>query len=149
MTRFALATAAAIALCASAPALAQSTSSPEDARVFFANLEDGAAVQSPVQIEFGIEGMEVVPAGTEQAGSGHHHLLIDRAPFGEGPTAAEDPIYPLPADDNHIHFGGGQTSVELELDPGTHTLQLVMGDHNHVPLDPPVTSEVIQVEVTE
>lgn len=150
MTRLALAAAAtAFAFGFAAPALAQSTPAPEDARVFFANIEDGATVESPVTIEFGLEGMDVVPAGTEAEASGHHHLLIDRAPFGEGPTGDEDPIYPIPSDEHHMHFGGGQTSVELDLEPGTHTLQLVLGDANHVPHDPPVTSDVITIEVTE
>ncbi|MEO0760748.1 MAG: DUF4399 domain-containing protein, partial [Pseudomonadota bacterium] len=73
--------------------------------------------------------------------TGHHHLLINAALEGD------DFDYAIPADDNHRHFGGGQTEVTLELPAGTHTLQLVMGDHGHVPHDPPVMSEVITITV--
>ncbi|MGI9451010.1 MAG: DUF4399 domain-containing protein, partial [Geminicoccaceae bacterium] len=54
---------------------------------------------------------------------------------------------PIPADDNHVHFGGGQTQTEIELPPGEHTLQLLLGDLNHIPHDSPVMSEVITVTV--
>ncbi len=100
---------------------------------------DGAEVTSPVTVKFGIEGMDVVPAGTEQAHSGHHHVLID--------TQLEDVSVPIPADDNHKHFGKAQTEAQLELTPGKHTLQLVLGDHNHIPHDPVVQSDVITITV--
>ncbi|MFD0980218.1 MULTISPECIES: DUF4399 domain-containing protein [Tropicimonas] len=134
-------------MLAAAPAIAQDTPSPEGARVFFANVEDGATVSSPVTIAFGLEGMEVAPAGTDAPNTGHHHILVDRPPLGEGPDGADELTAGLPADDNHIHFGGGQTEVTLELAPGAHTLQLVLGDQNHVPHDPPVVSEVITITV--
>lgn len=134
------------ALLAAGPVLAQ-TPAPEGARVFFANVEDGATVSSPVTIEFGLEGMEVAPAGTEDPMTGHHHLLVDRPPLGEGPDGSDELVSGLPADDNHVHFGKGQTEVTLELAPGAHTLQLVMGDHAHVPHDPPVVSDVITITV--
>jgi hypothetical protein len=84
---------------------------------------------------------------TDMPNTGHHHLLINRAPMGEGPDGAEEWLYGLPADDNHRHFGGGQTEVTLDLPPGQHTLQLVLGDMNHVPHDPPVASAVITITV--
>lgn len=112
---------------------------PADARVYFVTPEDGAIVTSPVKIEFGIEGMEVVTAGTEKAKSGHHHLLVDT-----GLPAADQPI---PADDQHVHFGDGSTATELELEPGEHRLQLLLGDHLHIPHEPPVTSDVITIKV--
>ena len=113
---------------------------PEGARVFFANLEDGATVSSPFTVEFGLEGMDVIPAGTDQEHSGHHHLLID---LDELPAMD----MPMPADSQHVHFGKGQTSVELDLAPGDHRLQLVLGNYLHIPHDPPVISEVITVTV--
>ncbi|MET4101356.1 hypothetical protein ABIE58_000773 [Roseovarius sp. MBR-78] len=134
-------------LAAFAPALAQETPAPEGAEVYFVNLEDGAAVTSPVTVIFGLKGMGVAPAGTEKAATGHHHLLVDRPPFGQGEGGAEELSYGLPADDHHRHFGGGQTQVTVDLAPGQHTLQLVLGDANHVPHDPPVMSEVITVTV--
>lgn len=115
------------------------TPSPPGAKVFIIEPADGAEVASPVTVKFGIEGMAVVPAGTEQEHSGHHHVLID--------TKLEDVNAPMPSDDNHKHFGKGQTETQLELTPGKHTLQLVLGDHNHVPHDPIVQSEVVTITV--
>ncbi|MEL7151473.1 MAG: DUF4399 domain-containing protein [Pseudomonadota bacterium] len=128
-------------------AFAQDTASPEGARVYFVNLDDGATVSSPVTVVFGLEGMGVAPAGTEKENTGHHHLLLNRPPLGEGETGEEEFIYGLPADENHMHFGGGQTQTTLELTPGEHTLQLVLGDMGHVPHDPPVMSEQITIVV--
>ncbi|MEJ6392477.1 DUF4399 domain-containing protein [Gymnodinialimonas sp. 2305UL16-5] len=138
--------AATLIACPSA-VLAQDTPAPEGAEVYFVNLEDGATVTSPVTIVFGLSGMGVAPAGTEQEGTGHHHLFLNRAPLGEGEEGAEELLYGIPADDNHIHFGGGQTEVTLDLAPGEYTMQLVMGDLNHVPHVPPIASEYITVNV--
>jgi hypothetical protein len=132
----------AAALILAAPAFAQSTPSPEGAEVYFVALEDGDTVQNPVTIRFGLSGMGVAPAGVDVPNTGHHHLFINRSPFG-----SDDVGFGVPADDQHLHFGGGQTQVTLDLPPGTHTLQLVLGDVNHVPHDPPVVSEVISVTV--
>jgi hypothetical protein len=83
--------------------------------------------------------MGVAPAGTDKANTGHHHLIID----ADLPPADA----PVPADAQHVHFGGGQTEVSVELSPGEHSLQLLLGDMNHVPHDPPVYSEKITVTV--
>jgi len=136
-----------LALCgtllAAAGATAQSeiprTPSPPGARLYFITPEDGASVSSPVTVRFGLSGMGVAPAGVDQPNTGHHHLIID-AP---APPANR----PVPADANHVHFGKGQTEVTLELPPGRHTLQLVLGDKLHVPHDPPVMSEQITITV--
>ncbi|WP_415401357.1 DUF4399 domain-containing protein [Tateyamaria sp. SN3-11] len=128
-------------------AMAQDTPAPADAKVYFVNLEDGATVSSPVTVIFGLDGMGVAPAGTEKENTGHHHLLLNRPPLGEGEEGAEELEYGLPADDNHIHFGGGQTQVTLDLPAGQHTMQLVMGDLNHVPHATPIASEVITITV--
>lgn len=134
-------------LAVASPAFGQGMPSPEGAEVYFIGLEDGATVTGPVTLHFGLSGMGVAPAGTDLADTGHHHLLIGRAPMGEGPDGADEWLYGLPADDNHRHFGGGQTQVTLDLEPGEHTLQLVLADMNHVPHDPPVYSEVITIAV--
>ncbi|WP_170406005.1 DUF4399 domain-containing protein [Ruegeria arenilitoris] len=123
------------------------TPSNPDAEVYFVNLSDGDTVTSPVTVVFGLRGMGVAPAGTEKENTGHHHLLIDRPPLGQGEDGADELAYGLPADDNHLHFGGGQTEVTLELAPGTHTLQLVLGDAGHVPHATPIVSEVITINV--
>lgn len=136
----------AMSLGAATASLAGSAA-PEGAEAYFVNIEDGATVSAPVTILFGLRGMGVAPAGTEKDKTGHHHILIDRAPFGEAAEDAEMMENGLYADDNHVHFGGGQTEVTLDLEPGTHTLQLVLGDMNHVPHDPPVASEMITITV--
>jgi hypothetical protein len=128
-------------------AFAQDTPSAEGASVYFVTLEDGATVSGPVTIVFGLDGMGIAPAGVERENTGHHHLFLNRAPLGEGEEGAEELLYGIPADDNHIHFGGGQTQVTLELEPGEHTLQMVLGDLNHVPHVPPVASDVITITV--
>lgn len=141
--------AALLASCATMPALAGDTPAPEDARVYFLVPQDGATVQSPVTVIFGLSGMGVAPAGVERAGTGHHHLLIDRAPFGQGPDDAEMSENGVFADDNHVHFGGGQTQVTVDFAPGEHTLQLLLGDEAHLPHDPPVVSERITITVID
>ena len=115
------------------------TPSPDGASVFFITPADGETVRNPIRIEFGISGMAVVKAGDSQPDSGHHHLIIDA-----GLPALDAPI---PADDNYVHFGDASTSTEVSLDPGQHTLQLLLGDHLHVPHDPPVKSEPITITV--
>lgn len=115
------------------------TAAPDGAAVYFITPADGASVTSPVLVRFGLSGMGVAPAGTDKDKTGHHHLLIDRT--------LEEADDPIPADDNHRHFGGGQTETTVELAPGEHTLQLVLGDHNHIPHMPPVMSKVITITV--
>ena len=135
------------ALALASAAFAQETPSAEGARVYFVNLEDGATVSSPVTVVFGLEGMGVAPAGVEAENTGHHHLLLNRAPMGQGEDGAEELQYGILADENHIHYGKGQTQATLDLPAGTHTLQLVLGDLNHIPHVPPVMSDVITITV--
>lgn len=125
------------------------TPAPEGAAVYFINVADGASVTGPVKVQFGLSGMGVAPAGTDREHTGHHHIFINRAPFGEGEDDAYMIENGIPADDNHKHFGGGQTEMTLDLMPGSHTLQLVLGDQYHIPHNPPVVSEVITITVTE
>jgi hypothetical protein len=113
--------------------------SPAGAKVMIVEPANGATVSSPVAVKFGLQGMEVSPAGTEKANAGHHHLLINQK--------LADPKGAIPADDKHKHFGKGQTETSIELPAGTHTLQLVLADHNHIPHDPIVQSEVITITV--
>ena len=146
--KYATAIIAAITLLSS-PIIAGETSSNPEASVYFINLSTGDVVKSPVTIEFGLSGMGVAPAGTEVDNTGHHHLLIDRAPFGEGAEDAEMLENGVLSDDNHKHFGGGQSPTAVELEQGEHSLQLVLGDLYHVPNDKPVVSEVITMTVEE
>ena len=140
MLRYVLTLAAALALPGSA--IAGETPSAPGAKVYFIGLEDGATLTNPVTLRFGLSGMGVAPAGIEKANTGHHHLIINAdAPAGE------DLDYSIPADENYRHFGGGQTEVTLELPAGRHTLQLLLGDQNHIPHNPPVMSEAITINV--
>lgn len=111
-----------------------------DAKVYIISPADGATVGRDVTVRFGLSGMGVAPAGVEKEHTGHHHLLIDVATL---PAAGQ----PIPNDEHHKHFGGGQTETVLHLTPGTHTLQLELGDANHVPFDPPVVSRKITIHV--
>jgi len=135
------------ALGLSTSAFAEGTPAPDGAMVYFINLNDGQTVQSPFKVQFGLKGMGVAPAGIEKKHTGHHHLFINRPPLGEGEDGADELVNGIPADENHVHFGGGQTETTLELPPGKHTLQLVLGDMGHVPHDKPVVSDVITVTV--
>lgn len=130
----------AFAVAALTPASAQ-TPSPDGAKVYFTNLKDGAEVDSPFLVQFGLSGMGVAPAGVEKPNTGHHHLLIDTT------MTPEQMKEPIPADDNHKHFGGGQTEAMVTLSKGQHTLQLLLGDWTHIPHVPPVMSEPITITV--
>ena len=113
---------------------------PADAQAYIIAPADGAHVTSPFVVQFGLKGMGVAPSGVDKPDTGHHHLLID---VGKLPPAGQ----PIVADEHHVHFGGGQTQTTLTLPPGTHTLQLELGDMHHVPFDPPVVSKKITVHV--
>ena len=112
---------------------------PEGASVYFIAPADGATIQSPFKVSFGLHGMGVAPAGVDKPNTGHHHLLINSPEVDLG--------MPLPTTDQIRHFGGGQTETMLTLAPGSYTLQLVLGDYAHIPHDPPVVSETITVTV--
>jgi len=128
------------ALAADAPASLPVTPAPSGAEVYIISPANGATVGQEVTVRFGLKGMGVAPAGVAKEHTGHHHLLVD---VKELPAAGQ----PIPKDDNHIHFGGGQTETTLKLKPGTHTLQLELGDQNHVPFDPAVVSKKITIHV--
>ncbi|MEM7069223.1 MAG: DUF4399 domain-containing protein [Pseudomonadota bacterium] len=133
--------------CAVTPAIAGDTPSKDGTVQYFVNLTDGDTVSSPLTVIFGLKGMGVAPAGVEKENTGHHHILLNRPPLGEGEDGAEELENSLPADEHHIHFGGGQTEVTLDLEPGEHTLQLVLADHYHAPHNPPITSDRITITV--
>ena len=108
-------------------------------RVYIESPENGALVQSPVEIVFALDGMELAPAGTYATDTGHHHLIID--------NELPDLGMPIPSDNNHLHFGKAQDRVLLDLEPGLHTLQLLLGDGNHIPHQSPLISEKIEIRV--
>ncbi|MBE1283674.1 MAG: DUF4399 domain-containing protein [Rhodobacteraceae bacterium] len=145
MNKFAISVAVLSTLAAATMGFARDTAAPDGAKVYFVNLEDGATVSSPVTVQFGMNGMGVAPAGVEWDNTGHHHLLINAEAYGPDTLDAFDEG--IPADDNHKHFGGGQTEVTLDLPAGQHTLQLVVGDHFHIPHADPIYSQQITITV--
>lgn len=132
------------ALLVTGPAVAggDRSSAPDGAAAYIISPSNGAVVKSPVKVVFGLSGMGVAPAGVDKEHTGHHHLLID---VDKLPSNNK----PIPADENHRHFGGGQTEVSLDLEPGKHSLQLLLGDKHHVPHRPPVMSKKITITVVD
>jgi hypothetical protein len=125
---------------AQAPSTGGLTPSPAGADVYIVDLKDGMTIPGKLKIHFGLRNMGVAPAGSDRPDSGHHHLLID--------TKLPPLDQPIPNDFNHLHFGAGQTEADVTLPVGTHTLQLLLGDENHVPHNPPVMSKPLKVIVT-
>ncbi len=123
----------------SLPATAQ-TPAPPDATVYIITPRDGQRVRSPMTVRFGLRNMGVTRAGDTTPNMGHHHLLVDV-------TEPVDESEPLPTDRRHLHFGAGQTETQLDLPPGRHTLQLVLGDAEHKPFKPLVASKKVTITV--
>ncbi len=124
----------------SAAALAQAKTTPKDALLYIVLPEDGATVKGAFWCRFGLRNMGVAPAEHDFPNTGHHHLLIDtKEPI--------NPNEPIPHDKKHLHFGGGETEALLDLPPGEHTLQLVLGDANHFSFNPPLISKKITITV--
>lgn len=114
----------------------------KNAEVFIANLEDGAVVANPVRVEFGARHIEIAPVGVNVHRSGHHHLLLNV----DEPESMDDVI---PFDENHLHYMNGETEAVIQLPPGEHTLQLILGDEEHQPWGEHLLSEQITIRVEE
>ena len=122
--------------------VAAKTPISKESKAYIVWPKDGMTIHGgKLWVRMGVKNAGIAPAGIEKANTGHHHLIVD-APL---PPLDEE----IPADKNHLHFGAGQTEVRLELPPGTHTLQLLFADHNHIPHDPPVYSQQITIIVPE
>ena len=117
----------------------QRNPAPEGASVYFIGLEANALVCSPVKVEFGLTGMDIVPSGQNAPYTGHHHIIIN--------ADLPDMNFPIPADKNYVHFGDGSAETELNLEQGEHTLQLILGDYLHIPHSPPIYSEKITITI--
>jgi hypothetical protein len=116
------------------------TEAPPDAKAYIISPMEGERVKSPFTVRFGLRGMGVTRAGDSAKNVGHHHLLVDV-------TEPLDASEPIPTGRKHLHFGAGQTETELNLEPGKHTLQLVLGDAEHKLFRPNVISEPVHVTV--
>ncbi len=111
-------------------------------KLYIISPADGSTLKNPIKIIFGLSGMGVAPAGVEMANTGHHHLLIDL-------NILPDKNLPIPSDEKHRHFGAGQTETSINLTPGTHTLQLLLGDHYHMQHEKTIVSKKITISVIE
>ncbi len=132
-----------ICLAVSASAASGTRSvSPAEARLYFIAPQDGELVNGEFKVSFGLRGMGVALAGIDAANTGHHHLLIN---IDSLPPMDQ----PLPKSQQVRHFGGGQTETTLSLKPGKHTLQLLLGNHSHIPHNPPVVSHKITITVIQ
>jgi Domain of unknown function (DUF4399) len=118
------------------------TPAPPDAVVYIITPREGQRVRSPITVRFGLRNMGVTRAGDTTPNMGHHHLLVDV-------TDPVEPNEPLPTDRKHLHFGAGQTETQLDLPPGKHTLQLVLGDAEHKPFNPVVASNKVTITVVK
>ena len=108
--------------------------------IYIISPKNGDEVTNPVRVVFGLKDMGVAPAGTNKKNTGHHHLLIN---LDELP----DLKLPLPSNENLVHFGLGQTETDIKLKKGINTLQLILGNHMHVPHQPPLISKKINIIV--
>lgn len=124
---------------AMAEKLGLATPAPAGAKVYIISPKNGDTVTSPVTVQFGLSGAGIAPAGTQVDGTGHHHLLVD--------DPEVDLTKALPASDQVVHFGKGQTETSLKLKPGKHTLQLLFADWKHQPFNPSIASEKITITV--
>jgi hypothetical protein len=136
----ALASLAALAADSSFPATRPRSASPPNAEEYIIWPPDGAVIiGGKLWVRMGLRNMGVCPKGIDLPNVGHHHLLIDT----DLPPLDQE----IPSDRNHLHYGAGETDARIELPPGKHTLQLLLGDMNHVPHDPPVYSKKITITV--
>jgi len=133
--------ATAAALLFAGGAVAGPTAAPHDAYLYIGWPNDGQVLPAgqPFRVWFGLRNMGVAPKDVKFPNTGHHHLLVDT----DLPPADQE----IPSDRNHLHFGAGETETMLELPPGRHTLQLLMGDDKHIPHNPPVSSRKITITV--
>ena len=118
--------------------------SPKGASVYLIKPLDGE-IFSPgdaIEVSFGLKGMGIAPAGVTVENTGHHHLFIDQ-------KVLPNLKLPIPASSKIIHYGKGQTQTEIRLEPGTHTLQLILGNQYHIPHDPPLISDKITIHVSD
>jgi len=113
---------------------------PVDAKVYIIYPHDGQKLRGAFPVRFGLTNMGVSRAGDKSPNVGHHHLLVD----ADGQLSSDEPI---PTDKRHLHFGGGQTETKLDLPPGRHTLQLVLGDADHRLFNPVVRSKKVTITV--
>ena len=110
------------------------SSSNVSKKVFFKNINQGDTVDSPFVIEMGVVGMKIKPAGPLEAGTGHHHLIIDKSFIKYGDI--------IPMDAQHLHYGKGDTIAEIKLDSGHHKLTLQFANGMHMSYGEQFSNEI-------
>jgi hypothetical protein len=106
--------------------------------------EDGAEFASDETITFEptVENAVVEASGDINQNAGHHHLLVNTDPVETGEV--------IPSDDQHIHFGDGTETPEVdagEFGTGDHELQFQLANGAHEAY--PLTTDPIQITVIE
>jgi hypothetical protein len=140
MQKFAIVAIVAISWLLNVPLAAAPSTAPDNAQVYFIWPTDGTVIHGgKFWVRMGLRNMGVAPKGVDLPNVGHHHLIVNGGPLPAGE--------PIPSDRNHLHFGAGETEARVELPPGKHTLQLVLGDKEHIPHEPQVVSKIITVIV--
>lgn len=114
------------------------TPSVTGTKVYFINLIDGQKIKSPYLVQLGLTSeMGIAPALADWPDTGHHHIIIDSTITNMNKSISN----------KHVHLGKGQTEILLKLASGKHTIQIFFGDYSHIPHDPPVMSEILNITV--
>jgi len=114
------------------------TPSVTGTKVYFINLIDGQKIKSPYLVQLGLTSeMGIAPALADWPDTGHHHIIIDSTITNMNKSISN----------KHVHLGKGQTEILLKLASGKHTIQIFFGDYSHIPHDPPVKSEILNITV--
>lgn len=122
---------------ADTPQPSAETSAPERSVTIEAPAAGDTVPAGSVEIVLSVDGIQVVPAGDSTPNSGHHHLFLDAdvSPAGEPIPAVEGSI---------VHIGDGSSTYTFEnVAPGEHRVIAVLGDWQHVPLDPMVSDTIV------
>jgi hypothetical protein len=104
----------------------QAAVSSATTEAYFTNLPVDGKIETPFVLKFGLSGgWGLAPIAKPLGGkSGHHHLLINTA-------LPLDIAKPIAFSEKYVHFGKGQMETVLNLPLGTHTLRLLLADHEH------------------
>ena len=98
-------------------------------RAFFVEPKNNATVGSTTKLKFGSEGIQImaVPAGdvtTARPGIGHYHVGVDVDCVATNATIVK-------GTPSWIHFGKGESEIDMQLSPGKHKLSLQVADDLH------------------
>ena len=122
----------------SLPVYGGETPSVPGTKVYFINLIEGQKIKSPYLVQLGLTSeMGIAPALADWPDTGHHHIIIDSTITNMNKSISN----------KQIHLHKGQTEILLKLTSGKHTIQIFFADYSHIPHDPPVMSEILNITV--